>query len=247
MEKTKKLPHKSHLKNGALYGKKFLPDTLAYISQIHFALKKIVVPCPHKATFFTMSTKIPLLIALFSFFSISLFAQKYADCDSAAMICHKSQYAFTKCHGEGKNTKEALHIECFLEGDPSGNAEMNSTWLKFKIKEAGNLMFMINPLDSLQDIDFVVFKYKEKGSFLGKKKVVRCMSSGGPEGLGMTGLLEGDKDTEEGPGFFKGYNNCLKPLDTEADDCYVLLVSNVTSDIGFVIAFWGTAKLECEE
>jgi hypothetical protein len=188
-----------------------------------------------------------LFIPIFSSLSIGLFAQKYADCDSAAIICHKSEYVFNKCHGEGKNTKEAMYISCFYEMDSRGNAETNSTWLKFKIKETGKVMFVINPLDSLQDIDFVVFKFKEKGSFKGKKKVVRCMSSGGPEGLGMTGLLEGDKDIEEGPGFFKGYNNCLKPLDVEAEECYVLLVSNVTSDIGFAIAFWGTAKFECED
>jgi hypothetical protein len=194
-----------------------------------------------------MRDKTTFLIPFFIAFSVGLFAQKYADCDSAAMICHKSEYVFNKCHGEGKNTKEALHIGCFLDGQSRGNAETNSTWLKFRIKEAGKVIFVINPLDSLDDIDFVVFKYKEKGSFTGKKKEIRCMSSGGPDGLGMTGLLEGDKDTEEGPGFFKGYNNCLKPLDTEVDDCYVLLVSNITSYTGFAIAFWGTAKFECEE
>jgi hypothetical protein len=52
---------------------------LAYISQIHFAPKKLIVPCPHKATFFTMTFKTTQLIALFSFFSVGLFAQKYAD------------------------------------------------------------------------------------------------------------------------------------------------------------------------
>ena len=94
---------------------------------------------------------------LFFFLSVTgLAAQKYADCDSANYICHKSTYVFHQCSGEGQNTKEADWSSCFLNGTAAGEAEKNSTWMKFHIKEAGKLMFIIAPKDSLDDIDFVV-------------------------------------------------------------------------------------------
>ncbi|MEO6759135.1 MAG: hypothetical protein ABIO24_06750 [Saprospiraceae bacterium] len=178
-----------------------------------------------------------------------LAAQIPADCATAFPLGDKSFLHFNVHEGIGK-VKDALHVPCFMNGENFGQAETNSTWIYFKIKEAGELTFIISPDYPGDDIDFVLYQLPESGD-CDHKKIVRCMAAGDSENainspcMGQTGLKNKEKDTSEDAGCSdSGDNNWLKPLDAGAGESYVLLVSNLTAPGGFVIYFRGSALLE---
>lgn len=189
------------------------------------------------------------LLLLFLFAPFFLSAQKNADCDAASYICHKSLFEFTACAGEGKKHNETGFVDCFMTAESAGYPEKNSTWMKWQVKEAGTLSFVIAPKDSLDDFDFVVFRLNDKGQCKKKGQAVRCMAAGNDNPcLGKTGLWPTETDTNEDAGCADaGDNNFLAPLEVKPGEWYTLLVCNMTSANGFFIRFEGTAELGCEE
>lgn len=186
---------------------------------------------------------------------LCLSAQKHADCTSAMDICKKQSYKIDRAGGEGTDEQEADFVACFMNGENYGQAEENSTWIKFEIKESGSLTFTITPNQKTDDLDFVVFKLPASGN-CGEKQIVRCMAAGDSEAaydtsacMGPTGLRDGETDTSEDAGCSDpGDNTWLAPLKVKAGEKYVLLVSNVSSrGPGFTINFGGSAKLPCDE
>ncbi|MBU6342326.1 MAG: hypothetical protein KGS48_12590 [Bacteroidetes bacterium] len=182
-------------------------------------------------------------------------AQKNADCSSAMEICKKQNYNIDHTGGEGANRKEADFVACFMNGENFGQAEENSTWIKFEVKQSGSLTFVITPQNPTDDIDFVVFKLPSNGN-CDQKQIVRCMAAGDQEAeagkspcMGKTGLRAGEKDTSEDAGCGDPDDNTwLAPLKVAKGEKYVILVSNVSSaGPGFSINFGGTAKLPCDE
>jgi hypothetical protein len=182
-------------------------------------------------------------------------AQAHADCVSAMDICKKQSYSIDKTGGEGNDRKEADFVSCFMNGENFGQAEENSTWIKFEVKQSGSLAFTITPHRKEDDIDFVVFKLPSDGDCT-KKQIVRCMAAGDTEGdyqnsrcMGKTGLKDGEKDSSEDAGCADADDNTwLAPLKVKSGEKYVVLVSNVSSrGPGFDINFYGSAMLPCDE
>jgi hypothetical protein len=182
-------------------------------------------------------------------------AQSNADCSSAMDICEKKTYTVSRAGGEGSDNKEADFVACFMNGENFGQAEENSTWIKFEIEKSGSLVFTITPQRKTDDIDFVLFRLPKDGNCQ-YKQIVRCMAAGDSEGnaatspcMGATGLKYGETDTSEDAGCNDpGDNTWLKPLDVQKGEKYVLLVSNVsTRGPGFSISFGGSAKLPCDK
>jgi hypothetical protein len=182
-------------------------------------------------------------------------AQKNADCAAAMDICKKQSYSIDHTGGEGADRKEADFVACFMNGENFGQAEENSTWIKFEIKQSGSLSFTISPHRTQDDIDFVVFKLPANGDCT-QKQIVRCMAAGDSENdsessrcMGKTGLRNGEKDTSEDAGCGDADDNTwLAPLKVVKGEKYVVLVSNVSSSgPGFDISFSGSAKLPCDE
>ena len=102
----------------------------------------------------------------------------------------------------------------------------------------------------IDDIDFVVFLLPKNGNYK-HKKIVRCMAAGDSQDIdkspcmGKTGLYKTEDDTKEDAGCSDiGDNNWLSPLEVDAGEKYVLLVSNITAPRGFTIYFKGSAVLE---
>lgn len=187
--------------------------------------------------------------------SATLFAQGNADCWDAKEICKKQVYHIDRAGGEGTNNQEADFTSCFMNGDNFGQAEENSTWIRFEIKKSGTLTFAITPHRLDDDIDFVVFKLPADGDCR-YKQIVRCMAAGdSPDRaltspcMGETGLRDGETDSSEDAGCADvGDNTWLAPLRVVAGEKYVILVSNVTTKgPGFSIRFGGTAMLPCDE
>lgn len=194
-----------------------------------------------------------LILSLFA--SLALPAQNNADCWSAMDICKKQVYHIEKTGGEGADKKEADFISCFMNGENFGQAEENSTWLKFEIEKSGSLTFAITPHRLDDDLDFVVFKLPKDGNCQ-HKQIVRCCAAGDSHEsassspcMGETGLRAGEKASSRDAGCSDvGDNAWLAPLKVEKGEKYVVLVSNVSSSgPGFSIRFGGTAKLPCDD
>jgi hypothetical protein len=185
---------------------------------------------------------------------IPLFAQANADCINSIDICEKKTLSVKSAGGEGSNRTEADFIACFMSSENKGQAEENSTWIKFEIAESGSLSFTITPHNSGDDLDFVV--YRSLDGSCKNMKIVRCNAAGDPSDwashskcLGQTGLRSGEADTSEDAGCNDTDDNAwLAPLNVLKGEKYMLLVSNVTTrGPGFDISFGGTAMLPCEK
>ncbi len=197
-----------------------------------------------------MKHKLFLAITLL-FLAFGSQAQKYADCIKAKEICKKDTYTFEKLNGEGRNNFESVPTPCFMGGvgTEDGNAEHNSAWIKFTIKESGSLKFTIKPLKLEDDMDFVV--YRVDGG-CDEKRILRCCASGDNHYpspcMGTTGLRDGEDDIREEPGCTNDNNSFLRPIKAKAGEAYVILVSNVSSQgPGFTIRIYGSCVLPCDE
>lgn len=87
-----------------------------------------------------------------------ILAQAHADCITAQDICNKNKLRISSAGGEGSNRSEADFIACFMSSENKGQAEENSTWIKFEIAESGTLSFTITPHKTDDDLDFVVYR-----------------------------------------------------------------------------------------
>ncbi|MBK9336974.1 MAG: hypothetical protein IPM98_10445 [Lewinellaceae bacterium] len=181
-------------------------------------------------------------------------AQNHGDCAKAMDICKKQVYHIDKTNGEGDDKRESDFVACFMNGENFGQAEENSTWIKFEIEKRGTLTFVITAHREEDDLDFVVYRLPAN-SDCKQKQIVRCMAAGDSEEnartspcMGPTGLRDGEGDTSEDAGCADpGDNAWLAPLKVEKGEQYVILVSNVTSrGPGFSINFGGSAKLPCD-
>lgn len=198
----------------------------------------------HFSLFFLLVLAQPLLLA-----------QSNADCSAAKEICKKQTYKIDKTGGEGEDPAEANFVACFMNGENFGQAEENSTWIRFEIEKSGSLTFVITPYREDDDLDFVVYRLPANGDCK-QKQIVRCMAAGDSDTnatvspcMGKTGLRDGEADTSEDAGCADpGDNTWLAPLRVEKGEKYVILVSNVSSrGPGFSISFGGSARLPCDE
>jgi hypothetical protein len=192
-----------------------------------------------------------LLVIISIFLASEIQAQKYADCIKAKEICKKDTYTFEKLGGEGRDNFEAVPTPCFMGGigTEDGNAEHNSAWIKFTVKESGSLKFTIKPLNRDDDMDFVV--YRIDGG-CDEKRILRCCASGDNHYpspcMGTTGLRDGEDDIREEPGCINDNNSFLRPIKAKSGEVYVILVSNVTSKgPGFTIRIYGSCVLPCDD
>lgn len=177
--------------------------------------------------------------------------QDHADCGSAFFICDSTLYFVPKPAGEGRDTTEADHVVCFMNGDQYGMAEKNSTWVRFRVDTSGTVLFTLTPYIETDDLDFVLYRLPEGDC--AKKKIVRCMAAGDKPGnpkspcLGATGLAHSEHDVQEDAGCADaGDNAWLAPLRAKAGEHYVLLISNLSSNAGYYFRFSGTAAMAIE-
>ena len=185
---------------------------------------------------------------------ITVSAQAHADCITALDICDKKKLSVNAAGGEGVNRNEADFIACFMSSENKGQAEENSTWIKFEIAESGTLTFTITPHKTDDDIDFVV--YRSLDGSCKNMKIVRCNAAGDPSDwashskcLGKTGLRDGETDSSEDAGCTDTEDNAwLARLNVLKGEKYILLISNVSSrGPGFDIDLGGSALLPCEK
>lgn len=172
-----------------------------------------------------------------------------SDCPQAAVLCDKSAFVVKKVSGAGNLQAEINDALCFSNGQP-GNWETNSTWFVWTCSQSGTLEFALTPLNTGDDLDFVVYRLPNGIGDCTGKTVLRCMASGDSGNgnsaacLGPTGLQAGDPDVSEDAGCSDpGDDAWLKPLDMIAGQTYALIVNNFSNTgNGFSIDFGGTGE-----
>jgi hypothetical protein len=177
---------------------------------------------------------------------------QYGDCATAKEICNKDRIRFTP-RGPGSSNREADLVICFMSGTSKGQAEINSAWIKFEIKESGTFLFTATPDVASDDLDFVVFRLQNNGDCK-TKQVVRCMASGETQGMpsercmGATGLRSNERESSEDSGCNDPDDNAwLAPLRVSKGEHYAIMISNMTAPRSFSVSFSGTAQLFCEK
>lgn len=183
-----------------------------------------------------------------------LAAQDHADCATALEICKKQTYNIDRAFGIGRDDHTDL-TACFMNSENFGQAEENSTWIKFEIAKSGLLTFSLRPHNADNDLDFVLYRLPPSGE-CDYKQVVRCMASGAggfdvtvSPCMGETGLRAGETEDSEDAGCGdSGDNAWLRPAYVKEGEKYVLLVSNVSeAGPGFSATFGGTCMLPCDK
>lgn len=179
--------------------------------------------------------KITGLVIAFLLFCTTNFAQKvdsllvqgHADCMNRLTIETRKTIGPTtapKGHGQilefAKNSKKNLH---FME------RENHTVWYQFSIKTKGQLSFELEPLDSLDDYDFALYKYTDEHfcEDVKEKKILPIrtnFSRNKPDIGSKTGLKTGASKEYIGAGVQPAYS---KTIEVSPEEQYVLLVNNV--------------------
>lgn len=157
----------------------------------------------------------------------TLVINNHADCpDRLKIETRKTIGPTTSPNGYGKdlefsrNARESVH---FME------KEGNTVWYEFKTKTNGKLTFEIEPLDSLNDYDFALYRYTDKNFCPSVKNktilpVRTNFSRNNPQIGSKTGLKTTAKKDFISAGVNPAYSNAI---DVQAKETYVLLVNNV--------------------
>lgn len=169
------------------------------------------------------------------------FTQK--DCTNRQILCDTIE-TIELAPGAGTDASEADNT-CITQ-------ESASHWIQLDFTEGGVFLFDIIPLDSMADIDFVVYSWD--GTSCASRQVIRCMASGSQvvngmltsECLGPTGLREGETDVLESAGCSADDNNYLAPIEVSEGSSYLLLINHFGSDTTSIeLQTGGTAMIDC--
>ena len=163
-----------------------------------------------------------------------------SDCIDASVLCSKDQFVVQQVRGGGDDTTEANDARCLADAG-QGDVESNSTWFTWTASTNGTLTFNLRPLNSPDDIDFVVYRLPNGPLNCTGKEVLRCMAS---SCFGPTGLDAENNDISEPAGCTNSnQNNFLKALDMVAGESYGLMINNFSATgNGFEIEFGGTGE-----
>lgn len=139
---------------------------------------------------------------------------------TTAPLGHGELLEFEDNYSKSSVSKESLH---FME------RENHSVWYKFSTKTNGNLLFEIEPLDSLNDYDFALYKYTGEGfcDAVKNKTILPIrtnFSRNKPEIDSKTGLNVESQEEFVVAGINPAYS---KALAVKPKEEYVLLVNNV--------------------
>lgn len=164
-----------------------------------------------------------------------------SDCSTARQICGSpTPFAVSSIIGAGASTNELADADCLF------NRESNSAWFKFEVAQDGDLEFNLVPDNPSTDLDFAFYELPGGLADCGRKRLLRCMGTGGARTdeefrrcLGPTGMRIGDPDVVEAPNCQSGDNNYISSVRLVAGKAYALVVINFTADgSGFAID-WG--------
>src|SRR6185436_18673872 len=163
----------------------------------------------------------------------TLKAQSHQDCINAISVCTNTYVQTTSSAGFGNIQEIAAGATCL------GNGETNSTWYMFSIQDPGTLLFQIDPLNTHDHYDFVLYKFNGNCTDIvnGTVSPLRCNYSAA---AGSTGLAQSSTGISVSS---NGLNQCA-PITVLQNEKYLLMVNNFTAtNSGYTLTFSGTATI----
>lgn len=158
------------------------------------------------------------------------------DCIGAPALCFSRYEVPITFRGQGK-VHELDSLVAFDTTFCLHNEENNSTWFKFEVATAGDVVFSIEP-SALDDYDFAIFNltgYTCADIVSGAAPYVRCsyaFTQGTNTGLAYDSV--GVSAAENG-------NRFLSPLSVDSGEIYYVIIDNFTRNGGgFVLDFTGS-------
>ncbi len=189
--------------------------------------------------------KLTVTVFVCVFGYLNLFGQfTNNDQNRPILICDKDLLTIDGLNGSGELKHEIDVFSFMVDTFP----ENHCAWFKFKVKTAGELSFILNPLNESDDLDFIVFQ-ENANSIIDP---LRCMAAGPIVGdedslayqcTGITGLLPTQGYDNLGQGCEKRIN-FLNSLPLLAGNIYYIFVNNYKSNGGFSIELSGDFDLE---
>lgn len=186
------------------------------------------------------------ILLCFSLLPFTLPAQdRFSDCAGAIILCDKSDLIVKQLFGVGQELSEVGFTTC-----SDRLKERNTVWLKWQVGAPGAIEFTIEPLESGDDLDFIVYRLDDDILQCSRKYELRCMASGENIGdragassacTGKMGLSDAVSDLRESDGCGDDHDNFLAAIDAKAGENYILYVNNYTSANGFRLEWGGDA------
>ena len=156
-----------------------------------------------------------------------------ADCGGAAFLCSQNPVSVATLSGGGLNNDEPEPGTCL---DVPGVDEGNSSWFYWTCATSGPFTLDITPINSNDDIDFILYQLAGNDPCVGRTPI-RCCSSSCLNATGSTGLSTAEFDLNEYPGCQAGYNAYVQSINMVAGMSYAILVNNFSASSGFTITF----------
>lgn len=163
-----------------------------------------------------------------------------ADCNKAVLLCDKSPIVVENINTIG-DVNDDLSGSCL-------DNEKASVWYKWICKDPGDLTFVIDPINPVDDIDFILYRLPNGIDNCDGREIIRCMASGETGGqsanqnkpcTGATGLMAGDSDVTESRGCQSGDNNFLAPYPMVTGEAYALIINNYSKSGNGYNMSWG--------
>ncbi len=194
--------------------------------------------------------KITVLTILVCWLTFTGYAQDiqtepFSDCAGALILCDKSDLLIRNLPDPGQELAEIGFTTCSDRLE-----ERHSVWIKWQIASQGSIEFILESLQSNDDLDFVLYRLESDIWGCSRRYEVRCMASGDNIGApdeesfpckGITGLYRNVSDENEGNGCGDNQDNFLAPVEAKEGENYLLYINNFTSAKGFKLEWKGSA------
>ena len=189
-------------------------------------------------TIYSFVTKIffrlTLVIVVIVLYPLHTRSQQASDCFNGIPVCSNTYVQPIPGSGFGGVMEIGTGNTCLTNG------ETNSTWYIFRIQSAGSLLFQIDPMNTQDDYDYIVYNLTGNNCsdvVNGVIQPVRCNYSSAP---GTTGLTQGVTNNFSNAA---GANQCA-PLAALQDETYARMVNNFTAtNSGYTLNFSGSAVI----
>jgi hypothetical protein len=129
---------------------------------------------------------------------------------------------------------------------------LSTVWLEFEIENGTELSFVLSPLNSDDDIDFVLYEVNYEMPSSISQNLLRCVATGLNLGdnranqnncTGPTGIFPGASDITETSGCNRLKDNFVEAINTAPNSKYLLMVTNFKATNGFTLEIISPVQL----
>lgn len=166
-------------------------------------------------------------------FRCGVFAQQGSDCNTPVRIACTDYTINQLFPGFNRQQAQGTCLESIAT-----NPNVYFSYLTWVAAADEDLTFTITPNGAGDDVDWGLYELSatQTCASINASTLVRCSSAGGCRET-QTGMRAGETDESEPPGCSDGQNGFVSTYTMKAGRTYVLLVLNVSSDLGFGIKF----------